>query len=82
MSVLTGSKLPKLISVVYYGHLIGITCAALAEGSLTRYFFKHQQTFLWMGGYNHWTGLLEWTIGLDYWTGLLHGLLDWPTGFT
>ena len=64
MSVLTGSKLPKLISVVYYGHLIGITRAALAEGSLTRYFFKHQQTFLWMCGYNHWTGLLDWTTGL------------------
>jgi len=23
------------------------------------------------GGYNHWTGLLDWTTGLDYWTGLL-----------
>ena len=21
-----------------------------------------------MGGYNHWTGLLDWTTGLDYWT--------------
>ena len=20
------------------------------------------------GGYNHWTGLLDWTTGLDYWT--------------
>jgi len=24
-----------------------------------------------LGGYNHWTGLLDWTTGLDYWTGLL-----------
>jgi len=42
-----------------------------------------------MGGYNHWTGLLDyWTTGLDY-TGLLGdtglldywtGLLDWTTG--
>jgi len=30
------------------------------------------------GGYNHWTGLLDWTTGLDYWT----GLLDWTTGLT
>ena len=21
-----------------------------------------------MGGYNHWTGLMDWTTGLDYWT--------------
>ena len=37
------------------------------------------------GGYNHWTGLLDWTTGLDYWTGLLDwttGLLDWTTGLT
>ena len=31
-----------------------------------------------MGGYNHWTGLLDWTTGLDYWT----RLLDWTTGLT
>jgi len=30
-----------------------------------------------LGGYNHWTGLLDyWTGLLDYWT----GLLDWTTG--
>ena len=43
------------------------------------------------GGYNHWTGLLDWTTGLDYWTRLLDwttgldywtGLLDWTTGLT
>ena len=29
------------------------------------------------GGYNHWTGLLDWTTGLLDWT---TGLLDWTTG--
>jgi len=79
MSVLTGSKLQKLISVGYYGHLVGITCAALAEGSLTRYTSKPFSG--WVGtitGLDYWTGLLDWTTGLDYWT----GLLDWTTGFT
>jgi len=22
----------------------------------------------YVGGYNHWTGLLDWTTGLGYWT--------------
>jgi len=30
--------------------------------------YKLVQHDILSGGYNHWTGLLDWTTGLDYWT--------------